>query len=926
MTLDPSQWTSFEDFEAFVCGLPSKPSKAKGDAFEAFAEAYLVLTPELEIAEVWARLTVPDDVLDALGLTREDIGVDLFARRRDGTLWAIQAKFRSNRSAVTWKELSTFIGAGQRAEFRLLFANSCELPRHQPTYLKQQGFGSVLVADLLALGPEFFARWAQFARDRRPVPPERFKPREDQLEAIDAITRCFCEGADRLQLIAACGAGKTLTALWIAEGIGAMRVMVFCPSLSLVHQTLKSWAEQGSAPLEMLAVCSDRSVGDVKPSELPVPVTNSPEQARTFWATGTSTMKVLLATYQSLDVVRRGVAGCEPADLLIADEAHRLAGREGKAFQGVLDGSAIPAKRRLCMTATPRVLAQRYRGEDGDADAFVSMDDESVFGPVAYTLTFGQAIQLKLLADYQIDVLGVTDVAVRNHVKHRMMVDVAQGRIDAEMLAQAVALDRAMNEGVLRYAFTFHHRKDSALAFADILTTLHKGVSGPIPRIGVVLGEMSVRKRTTTLAQMLTAPTGVVCSAKALTEGVDAPAVDAVVFVDPKRSVVDIAQAVGRALRRDKRNPEKRAHIVVPVVVADGDDPERELERSSWESVWRVLQAMRAHDEVLAAEIDASLKALGERRARPVANSDEGAEAALGGKLVLWFTPDIDLARFKTSISLRAVQRAGDGFWEQYGRLLAYKAEHGDCLVPSTLEAEALVNFVNKQRALNRAGKLLSYRRTALEQIGFSWEPRQEGHESYLERIGRWVQDNKTGRVPNVLAEDSDLAHAVQNYRSKWRRGTLEDAIAGELRSKGFVFSLEDDAWHTMCRGIAESLALKTPLTAKQDNWLNYQQTRWRRGVGIEDGQLRPERAEALQRLGFGPQRRLDASHTERGRRTQQRCSELETFYAAYGHAEVPVGSHPALYRWLHPQLRRLKAGKQVPERVMRTLRAVGLA
>jgi predicted helicase len=138
------------------------------------------------------------------------------------------------------------------------------------------------------------------------------------------------------------------------------------------------------------------------------------------------------------------------------------------------------------------------------------------------------------------------------------------------------------------------------------------------------------------LADLMAAPTGVACSAKALTEGVDAPAVDTVVFVDPKSSVVDILQAVGRALRRDPANPAKRAHIVVPVAIGNHDNPERELDRSARESVWRVLKAMRAHDEILAAHIDAEMAERGRRLAQGIDDDRLSPDAVFGGRLHLW--------------------------------------------------------------------------------------------------------------------------------------------------------------------------------------------------------------------------------------------------------------------------------------------------
>jgi hypothetical protein len=145
---DPSQWRSFDTFERDVCRLPEE--KARGDAFEAFVAAYLELTPEFALTDVWRLADGSGEVLKALGLSWTDIGVDFIAQRRDGSLWAGQAKFRSDRAPVPWRKLSTFIGAGVRARFRLLITNSIDLPRHRPTHLDDKGFGAVLLPDLQA--------------------------------------------------------------------------------------------------------------------------------------------------------------------------------------------------------------------------------------------------------------------------------------------------------------------------------------------------------------------------------------------------------------------------------------------------------------------------------------------------------------------------------------------------------------------------------------------------------------------------------------------------------------------------------------------------------------------------------------------------------------------------------------------------------
>lgn len=889
--IDPSQWQSFAEYEAYAGSLPTE--KARGDAFEGFVWAYLLLTPELGLTSAWRLRETPAYARQRLGLSPHDIGVDFVAARRDEELWTVQAKYRRANTSVSWRELSTFVGASGKADFRLLVTNGVELPRNRPTNLNELGFGAVLRAQLADLDRSFFCRWSALLKERRPSPPKRLQPRQDQLAAVEAVTSGFASGASRLQLIAACGTGKTLTSLWIVERLeGVTRVLFLCPSLALVHQTLKSWSEQFRLQdgLDSLVVCSDQTVGDIRPYELPVPVARDAARVHEFWERQGG-LRVVFATYQSLELLRSGLSGAAPVDLLIADEAHRVAGREGKAFQGVLHDHVLNARRRLFMTATPRIVHRRgVRPTQDNDDGVTSMDDPARFGTVAYTLSFGRAIELGLLTDYQIDVIAVTNDEVREYIDRRLLVDAEQHAVDAETLGQAVALERAQTrDSLFRYAFTYHHRVESARAFAQTLTLLIGPSTGRQQFfVDAVDGEMSVARRKTILSEMLESQSGIVCSARALAEGVDTPSVDAVVFVAPKTSVVDIVQAAGRALRLDHNRPDKRAHIVIPVFIGSTEFGPEELEGSAWESVWHVVQAMRAHDEVLAATIDAQMTELGRRRAR--GESTRGIDSHLGGRLVLTLPQRLSLDDFRDAIALKAIEMSGESFWSAFGRLEVVANERGHARIPRDLVHHGfpIGRWASKRRLEYRRNRLAADRVAALASLaGWTWDPfaddfevgltvllryaEREGHcnvkVDHVEdgfRLGVWVLVRRKEHASQRLSpERTAQLEAVKGWSWRRRHETSREIGLRALRT------FADREGHTRVPGdhVEGRHGLGT--------WVEKQRS------GYRHERLKPSEIAELEAMPGWSWTPFDDAFEERYR-------ALREFIAHNGHARVP--------------------------------------
>jgi predicted helicase len=441
------------------------------------------------------------------------------------------------------------------------------------------------------------------------MPPGRPpKPRPDQVDALLDLTRTFATHP-RAQLIMPCGSGKSLVARWYAQASEARLTIVYLPSLALVGQTLAEWRRANrSWSFDALVVCSDPTTAtglaeradDADKTTYAVSAPFWPQQraivttdhrAVIRFLTGPQTRpQVVFATYHSAPVVAHAQAGTRiVADLVVADEAHRLAGRPREEFRYVLDDRLILAHRRLFMTATP-LTVRTEDDEPGVQDTTVrSMDDESVFGPVAHRVTFGAAIDAGRLTDYQVLV-----VATRS----------PDNNPDLLAAAPAALLDAANRYGVTR-VLSYHGRVAKALAFAqavDGLTT----ADGRTVRARCIHGKLPAGQRREIL-RWLGAPcpgeVRVVTNARCLVEGIDVPQVDGVLFADPRESVVDVVQAVGRVVRTAPGKT--RGSVIVPVAVGVDDD-DTELTLSRFGAVWAVLRGLRAHDDRFGDELDAA--------------------------------------------------------------------------------------------------------------------------------------------------------------------------------------------------------------------------------------------------------------------------------------------------------------------------------
>ncbi|AXH95974.1 DEAD/DEAH box helicase [Ornithinimicrobium avium] len=576
---------------------------------------------------------------------KHDTGIDLVAvDRLTGANVAIQCKFYAPTSTISKGDIDSFLSASGKEGFaqRIIVSTTDRWNAHAEDALQGQQVPvrRIGLADLEASGID----WGQFSwaapQDLTVTEGKRLRPH--QVEAIDAVTAGLTTG-DRGKLIMACGTGKTFTSLRLAEemvGAGGS-VLFLVPSISLLSQTLREWASEAQVPLAPVAVCSDRKATarskavdeDISAVDLALPSTTNVAvlEARLNQALGdSSSMTVVFSTYQSIDVVAQAQSqgGLGPFDLIVCDEAHRttgvtLAGEDESPFVRVHDDTYLRGRKRLYMTATPRLYDDTSKAKAGEAAAVLaSMDDEEVFGPELHRLSFGEAVSRDLLTDYKVLVLAVDEASVSRTFQLQLADDGNELRLDdaAKIVGcwnglakrgsaeHSFETDPAPMRRAVAFAGTIKDSKAIESLFAETIKQyaaahdLEDAGGDPVLACEIrhVDGSFNALERNTRL-DWLRAPVPdgtcrILTNARCLSEGVDVPALDAVMFLSPRKSVVDIVQSVGRVMR--KAPGKEFGYIILPVGIPAGMSPEEALrDNKKYAVVWEVLQALRAHDE-----------------------------------------------------------------------------------------------------------------------------------------------------------------------------------------------------------------------------------------------------------------------------------------------------------------------------------------
>ena len=587
-------------WEDFVRQLKKKSDKEKGDIFEHLVRAYLHLDPEYatKLRKVWLLEDVPSALRKKLHLPASDQGIDLIAETNTGEYWAIQCKYRKDTvRPLPWREISTFTGLAFGVCKHISFGLVCSTTERITRVLTHQDRIGFCALDVWqGLDKEFFDRLRKLL-GHKPTKLVPLQPRPHQKKAIADARKYFVgKKQKRGKLISPCGSGKSLTAYWIARDLKAKKIVVAVPSLALIRQTLRVWLRESLAhgdTVEWICVCSDESAGRVEQDDvavlrqdLGVPCLTDAKEIASWLKQKKPGLTVVFTTYQSGAAIARAARQAKFSfDLGIMDEAHKTVGDGAKLFSHLLHEKNLPVKRRIFMTATER----RYRGK---ADKVLSMDDSAIYGDTFHLLSFKRALEERpaILSDYRIVTILVSREEVAELIRKNVFVRPDKGKwtkeIEAEMLAALVALRKAMRKYPIRRAEVFKEHNDAynrAFRKHGTIETFH--VSGQTP----------TGTRARVVKEFAETDRALITNARCLTEGVDVPDIDCVMFADPRRSAVDIVQAVGRALRPAKGK--KMGYVIVPILHDAKAKPGDIFDSEEFQDILATLRALAANDD-----------------------------------------------------------------------------------------------------------------------------------------------------------------------------------------------------------------------------------------------------------------------------------------------------------------------------------------
>ncbi|MCI7487045.1 MAG: DEAD/DEAH box helicase family protein [Alphaproteobacteria bacterium] len=635
----------------------------KGYKFEKLMKAYLEIAPEYngKFKEVWLWGDFPY----RMDFSGKDTGIDLVALTTEGDYWAIQCKCYSKDARITKDGVDSFLATSSkeffndkmqttRFAYRLWISTTNNWNSEAEKTIQNQN-PPVLRIGLSDLETAL-VDWDKLVNGDKDALLTKYPLREHQKTAVDKAHEYF-KTAERGKLIMACGTGKTFTSLRIAENETDSKgiVLFLVPSIALLGQTLREWTAQSELPIHPICICSDSKASQDKDSDgsivdLALPASTDVKSiARQYLAAKMAQEKnggmiVVFSTYQSIDVISQAQVQINRQDkdscifdLVVCDEAHRTTGvilsdKEESYFTKIHDNDWIQAKKRLYMTATPRLYtdASKQKAQEGNA-ILCSMDDPVIYGEEIYRIGFGEAVKKDLLSDYKVLILTIKEdqipVALQNVIKDK------NNEIDTDDISKLIGCINALSKRVLETDESFNDDKQlmhTAVAFCQNIN-ISKKITNMFNQhkdayydsltqeeraklVGVyadhIDGSMGASVRAEKLSWLKDVSQDskdchILCNVKCLSEGVDVPSLDAVMFLSAKNSQVDVVQSVGRVMRKSRTTDKKYGYIIIPIVIPADVAPEVALDDNErYKVVWSVLNALRSHDDRFDAEIN----------------------------------------------------------------------------------------------------------------------------------------------------------------------------------------------------------------------------------------------------------------------------------------------------------------------------------
>ena len=648
----------------------STSERNKGDKFERLMQAYLLTKPTYKnlLSDVWLWADFPYKA--QFGTGGKDTGIDLVCRTHEGDYWAVQCKCYQADKKIDKAMVDSFVSTssfefetkdGKKTfSFRIWIDTTYDgFNAEAQNVVERLKISRIGLIDLKNDDVDWAALDAGKKGSEASVKKYELKPH--QQEAFDDTIKYF-ENHERGKLIMACGTGKTFTSLRIAEAManGSHLVLFLVPSIALLSQTLKEWSAQSQENIYPICICSDSHAADKAEdsiSDLVLPATTDAKKVYQQFIDyrlrqqSEGGMIVVFSTYQSIDVisaVQKQINSFEVStgstsagfifDLIICDEAHRTTGTQQKdklqsSFTKVHSNENIQAKKRLYMTATPRLYSSEAQAKAKEKEILVwSMDDPEMYGEEIHRIGFGEAVEKQLLTDYKVIVLTLNensvdsallkeiqednkDIKEKDAIKLIGCINVLSKRtnyltdkelfsdVDPEPMKSAVAFCNSIkNSQYLRDSFNVCQQ-----AYYEKLSEEEREKL-VLVQADHVDGSMGSTVREEKLDWLKKADANkrecrVLNNVRCLSEGVDVPSLDAIMFLSSRNSQVDVVQSVGRVMR--KAEGKKFGYIIIPVIVPANEKADEVLDKSDdFKIVWSVLNALRAHDDRFNATIN----------------------------------------------------------------------------------------------------------------------------------------------------------------------------------------------------------------------------------------------------------------------------------------------------------------------------------
>lgn len=616
----------------------------RGTAFEKLAVAYLKNEPAFKnkYSDVWMLNEVPAEY----NISKQDTGVDIVAKDRiTGKLTAVQAKYYKGK--VGKDTINSFIAESSKDYYAdgMIISSTDDWNKNAKKATEELSKDISIIGLSQLQNANFDWQLFDFDSQDKNLGRKPKELRDYQKEAIEKSLAYFKENT-RGKLVMAPGTGKTFTSLKIAEalmnetGKSNFNILYLVPSIQLLSQTLFNWNADKSDDISMVSfsVVSDKKAtkkktgeDDLSAKDVGFPATTNVDELMVNYANvqnqSEKNMTVVFSTYQSIDVISKAQKqGYPEFDLIVADEAHRTTGAsqmgDASVFTKVHDNGVVKGKLRLYQTATPKVYGPEAKKKADDNSMVISsMDDEAKYGTEIFRLGFGDAVSRGYLTDYKVSVLAVSENYINKNMQSIMASNTSE--LDTNDIGKIIGVWNAMvkRNGItgeitgapmkraIAFTDTIAHSKQIAEEFNYVINDYlgaqaEESFSVDVRHVDGGLNALQKKKQLDWLASdMEDNEAHVLSNVRFLTEGIDVPNLDAVIFLSPKKSQVDIVQAVGRIMR--KFEGKEYGYIILPVVIDTNSDPASVLDNNDkYKEVWQVLNALRSTDERFEAEIN----------------------------------------------------------------------------------------------------------------------------------------------------------------------------------------------------------------------------------------------------------------------------------------------------------------------------------